>query len=107
MGSDGAVAGLKFYSDAQQYLIGSGEETFDSGLQTVEGNIVGIQYERNDTFDFVGLILSEIQDEEAAAALRASQEAKAELMAEYNDALACAANAENQGDAQAAADCDD
>jgi len=83
---------LKFYADSEQYLIGSDEgAAFDTGLQTVDGNLVGIKYERAGEFDYVGLVLSQIEDEEVAAAIQASQAAKADLMEQYNAALNSAA----------------
>lgn len=98
---------MKFYSDNETYLIGSDEgAAFDSGLQTVDGNLIGIKYERRGEFDYVGLILSEISDPEVAAALAASQAAKAELMDQYNAALANSAAAEQSGDLEAAAQYD-
>lgn len=54
----------------------------------------------------MGLTLSEIQDEDVAAAIAETQAAKAELMAEYNDLLTQSAEAENRGDSEAAAELD-
>lgn len=95
---DSAIAGLKFYSDDAEYLLGSDEDAFESGLQTVDGGIVGLKYERNDEFDYVGLLVATIRDPEVREELAESQAAKAELMDQYNQALANAAAAEDRGD---------
>jgi len=65
-----------------------------------------MRYERRDDFDYFGLILSRILDEEIEAALEATQAEKSQLMEQYNAALSNAAAAENRGDAEAAAEFD-
>lgn len=72
----------------------------------MDGNIIGMKFERTGEIDWFGLNLGRIEDEEVAARLAELQAEKAELMEQYNSLLAQAADADDAGDTEAGAQFD-